>query len=55
MVEHQQDPLTCRSADQYQLLFLFEGVAERWLSDDDWANFRGWARHPGADQVIADN
>jgi pimeloyl-ACP methyl ester carboxylesterase len=38
----------------YMLLFLFEGVAERWLSADDWANFRRWARHPDADAVIAE-
>jgi pimeloyl-ACP methyl ester carboxylesterase len=38
----------------YMLLFLFEGVAERWLSADDWANFRRWAGHPDADAVIAD-
>ena len=38
----------------YMLLFQFPGVAERWLSDDDWANFRNWAGHPDADQVIAD-
>jgi pimeloyl-ACP methyl ester carboxylesterase len=38
----------------YMLLFLFEGVAESWLSDNDWANFRAWARHPDADAVIAD-
>jgi pimeloyl-ACP methyl ester carboxylesterase len=38
----------------YMLLFQFESVAERWLSDDDWANFRAWGRHPDADAVIAD-
>jgi pimeloyl-ACP methyl ester carboxylesterase len=38
----------------YMLLFQFAGVAERWLSDDDWANFRAWGGHPDADQVIAD-
>jgi pimeloyl-ACP methyl ester carboxylesterase len=38
----------------YMLLFQFPGIAERWLSDDDWANFRSWARHPDADQVIAE-
>lgn len=27
----------------YMLLFQFEGVAERWLSDDDWRNLRRWA------------
>jgi len=38
----------------YMLLFQFEGVAEHWLSDDDWANFRAWGRHPDADAVIAE-
>jgi pimeloyl-ACP methyl ester carboxylesterase len=38
----------------YMLLFQFPGVAERWLADDDWANFRNWSHHPDADQVIAD-
>ncbi|MGH9098266.1 MAG: alpha/beta fold hydrolase [Acidimicrobiales bacterium] len=38
----------------YMLLFQFEGVAEHWLSDDNWANFRAWGRHPDADGVIAD-
>jgi pimeloyl-ACP methyl ester carboxylesterase len=38
----------------YMLLFQFPGIAESWLSDDDWANFRSWARHPDADQVIAE-
>ena len=38
----------------YMLLFQFPGIAERWLSGDDWANFRTWAGHPDADQVIAD-
>ena len=38
----------------YMLLFQFAGVAERWLSDNDWANFREWGGHPDADQVIAD-
>jgi pimeloyl-ACP methyl ester carboxylesterase len=43
-----------RQMSWYMLLFLFPGVAERWLSEDNWANFRSWARHPDADQVIAD-
>jgi pimeloyl-ACP methyl ester carboxylesterase len=43
-----------REKSWYMLLFQFAGVAERWLSDDGWANFRAWARHPDADQVIAD-
>jgi pimeloyl-ACP methyl ester carboxylesterase len=38
----------------YTLLFQFEGVAERWLSDNSWDNFRRWALHPDADAVIAD-
>ena len=36
------------------VLFQFPGIAERWLSQDNWANFRSWARHPDTDQVIAD-
>ena len=43
-----------REKSWYMLLFQFPGVAERWLSGDDWANFRNWAGHPDADQVIAD-
>ncbi|MEO5678444.1 MAG: alpha/beta hydrolase, partial [Acidimicrobiales bacterium] len=38
----------------YMLLFQFPDVAERWLGDDGWANFRGWSRHPDADAVVAD-
>ena len=43
-----------RQMSWYMLLFLFPGVAERWLSEDNWANFRSWAGHPDTDQVIAD-
>jgi len=43
-----------REKSWYMLLFQFEGVAERWLSDDDWANFREWAGHPDTDAVIAE-
>jgi pimeloyl-ACP methyl ester carboxylesterase len=43
-----------REKSWYMLLFQFPGVAERWLSDDNWANFRRWARHPDTDQVIAE-
>jgi pimeloyl-ACP methyl ester carboxylesterase len=43
-----------REKSWYMLLFQFEGVAERWLSDDDYANFRAWSRHPDADAVIAE-
>jgi pimeloyl-ACP methyl ester carboxylesterase len=38
----------------YMLLFQFEGVAEQWLSGNDWANFRAWGRHPDCDAVIAE-
>jgi pimeloyl-ACP methyl ester carboxylesterase len=38
----------------YMFFFQFEGVAERWLADDSWANFRAWLHHPDADAVIAD-
>jgi pimeloyl-ACP methyl ester carboxylesterase len=43
-----------RQMSWYMLLFQFPGIAERWLSGDGWANLRSWARHPDADQVIAD-
>jgi pimeloyl-ACP methyl ester carboxylesterase len=43
-----------REKSWYMLLFQFTGIAEQWLSNDGWANFRGWARHPDADGVIAD-
>ena len=43
-----------RQMSWYMLLFQFAGVAERWLTDDNWASFRTWARHPDSDQVIAD-
>jgi pimeloyl-ACP methyl ester carboxylesterase len=38
----------------YMLLFQFPGIAEEWLSANDWANFRAWARHPDADAVVAE-
>ncbi len=38
----------------YMLLFQFAGIAEHWLSDNDWANFRAWARHPDAAAVITE-
>ena len=43
-----------RQKSWYMLLFQFPGVAERWLTEDDWANFRWWGAHPDADQVIAE-
>ena len=38
----------------YMLLFQFPGIAEQWLSNDGWANFRDWGGHPDADAVIAE-
>ena len=42
-----------REKSWYMLLFQFAGVAERWLSQDDFRNFREWSRHPEAESVIA--
>jgi pimeloyl-ACP methyl ester carboxylesterase len=38
----------------YLMFFQFEGIAERWLSDNSWANLRDWTKHPDIDAVIAD-
>ena len=38
--------LAQREKSWYMLLFQFEGVAEQWLSADDFANFREWSGHP---------
>jgi len=38
----------------YMLLFQYAGIAEEWLSGDDWANLRAWGRHPDEDAVIAE-
>ena len=38
----------------YMLLFQFEGVAERWLSDDRGPTFGRGRDHPDVDAVIAD-
>ena len=38
----------------YMLLFQFVGVAEQWLSDNNWANFRSWSGHPDTEAVIAE-
>jgi pimeloyl-ACP methyl ester carboxylesterase len=43
-----------REKSWYMLLFQFEGVAEQWLANDDFANFRAWSQHPEADAVIPD-
>jgi pimeloyl-ACP methyl ester carboxylesterase len=41
-----------REKSWYMLLFQFEGIAEQWLSADDWANLRAWSNHPGLDTVL---
>jgi pimeloyl-ACP methyl ester carboxylesterase len=38
----------------FMLLFQFLGVAEEWLSANQWANFRFLFHHPDEDNVIAD-
>ena len=43
--------LAQREKSWYMLLFQFEDVAEQWLSNDGFANFRQWSRHPDADEV----
>jgi pimeloyl-ACP methyl ester carboxylesterase len=43
-----------REKSWYMLLFQFEGIAERWLSDASWANLRTWSQHPDIDQVVTD-
>lgn len=45
--------LAQRQMSWYMLLFQFEGVAERWMSDDGWSRFREWAHHPDHDGVVA--
>ncbi|GAB3410048.1 alpha/beta fold hydrolase [Flindersiella endophytica] len=41
-----------REKSWYMLLFQFPGPAEQWLSQDDFANLRAWARHPDIDEVV---
>ena len=38
----------------YMLLFQFAGVAEKWLSGNDWACLRTWMDHPDMEAVIKD-
>jgi pimeloyl-ACP methyl ester carboxylesterase len=38
----------------YMLLFQFPGIAEQWLSGENWANFHAWGRHPDAEATIAE-
>lgn len=42
-----------RQKSWYMLLFQFPGVAERWLSQNDFRNLREWAQHPDHDSVAA--
>lgn len=42
-----------REKSWYMLLFQFEEIAERWLSDNDWANLRRlWGTHPDIERVL---
>jgi pimeloyl-ACP methyl ester carboxylesterase len=43
-----------REKSWYMLLFQFEGIAEEWISMNDWANFKNWAKHPDTEAVIAE-
>ena len=36
----------------YMLLFQFRGIAERWLSHDDFRNLREWTGHPDIEPVV---
>jgi pimeloyl-ACP methyl ester carboxylesterase len=42
-----------RQLSWYMLLFQFPGIAEQWLSGDDFRNFREWSSHPRADAAAA--
>ena len=43
-----------REKSWYMLLFQFKGIAEQWLTDNDWTNFTEWSRHPDSDAVRAE-
>jgi pimeloyl-ACP methyl ester carboxylesterase len=43
-----------REKSWYMLFFQVPGLAERWLTEADWANMRSWAHHPDMEQVIAE-
>ena len=47
-----QAGLEQREKSWYMLLFQYEGIAEQWLSNNEWANFREWMAHPDTDAVI---
>jgi len=47
--------LAQREKSWYMLLFQFDGIAEEWLSQDGWRNFREFgASHPDLEASIAD-
>jgi pimeloyl-ACP methyl ester carboxylesterase len=41
-----------REMSWYMLLFQFAGIAERWLSADDFRNLREWSAHPDIEPVV---
>jgi pimeloyl-ACP methyl ester carboxylesterase len=41
-----------REKSWYMLLFQFQGIAEQWLAQDDFANLRAWTRHPDIEDVV---
>jgi pimeloyl-ACP methyl ester carboxylesterase len=43
--------LSQREKSWYMLLFQFAGVAEQWLMQNDWQNFREWSSHPEAGEI----
>jgi pimeloyl-ACP methyl ester carboxylesterase len=40
-----------RQLSWYMLLFQFEGIAEQWLSMDDFTNMREWCHHPDLEAI----
>jgi pimeloyl-ACP methyl ester carboxylesterase len=42
-----------REKSWYMLLFQFPGIAEQWLSADDFRNLRQWSAHPDIEAVVA--
>ncbi|HEU5002864.1 MAG TPA: alpha/beta fold hydrolase [Actinomycetota bacterium] len=43
-----------REKSWYMLLFQFAGIAEQWLSSNNWANMREWGGHPDHDAVVGE-
>jgi pimeloyl-ACP methyl ester carboxylesterase len=41
-----------RELSWYMLLFQFPGIAEQWLSGDNFRNLREWSSHPDIDTVV---